>query len=109
MLTPAQVKAIQEVLAKKGFLTVAPSDDWTAEACSGYKHYQLHNGVQYPDCDLLPQNLGALNQELIDAVNGVVPAPVVATEKVNAPNEVPTQPAVAPKAETAIRIPKKSK
>jgi len=109
-LTPAQVKVIQEVLVKRGFLIGAgPSEDWTAEACNGYKHYQLHNGVQYPHCDLLPEGIHTLSQEMKDAINGVVVEPVAATEKVDASNESAPQQPVAPKAETAIRIPKNRK
>jgi len=109
-LTPAQVKTIQEVLVKQGFLIgAAPSEEWTAQACNGYKHYQLNNGVQYPHCDLLPEGLHSLSQEMKDAISGVVVEPVVAEKADEAPTkEEPKQP-VAPKAETAIRISKNRK
>lgn len=107
-LTPQQVKTLQEVLSKKGFLVGAgPSEQWTAQACNGYKHYQLHQGVQYPHCDLLPEGLHSLSKELRDAVTGVAPAVVVEEKKVEAaPVEVAPKPA---KADTAIRIPKTRK
>lgn len=106
-LTPQQVKTIQEVLVKKGFLIGAgPSENWTAEACNGYKHYQINEGVQYPHCDLLPEGLHSLSVELRDAALGVAPA-VVVEEKVEvAPVEA--APKLA-KADTAIRIPKTRK
>lgn len=114
-LTPEQVEAVQQVLARSGCMMGAPSKTWTAQAMEGLKQYQISLGVNYPACTFMPDNFAALSAEMKEAVEGK-PAPkaieTVKAEDPVVPVETVAEPVVAPapvKVDTAMRFPKKGK
>lgn len=105
-LTPEQVKLVQGLLVRKGFMFAAPSESWTAQALEALKQYQISLGVQYPHCQFVPENFAALSSEVAALLSGKVEKQPEVQETVAA--EIP--PAETPQAvDTAIRIPKKKR